>query len=237
MKRLAAVLLTTVFVLYSALGFGNSAQAATSANCVNGGYSVVIDGKTYKGDQTIKMSSFVTKDIQVIGTYNEFSLNVDTFSVKNYTLTGVAGPGDITGGKRTVVYTEKTPQLPSNLVGELEIRLDKGSISLLRNGAIKMKIQANDCSQGGLFQQEADSNVVIKNVLSEGFSYIKVNATGNLTFTNGAVSGYDSPQSATNISFDSNTSYWNVAAGGRVGMVIGEDGVQGGAPTTPTNPG
>ncbi|MFC5652301.1 hypothetical protein ACFPYJ_24950 [Paenibacillus solisilvae] len=53
MKRLAAVLLAAVIVLYSAIGFGNSAQAASSANCVNGGYSVIIDGQTYFGESVL----------------------------------------------------------------------------------------------------------------------------------------------------------------------------------------
>jgi hypothetical protein len=40
--------------------------------------------------------------------------------------------------------------------------------------------------------------------------------------------GYDSPQAATLVSFTANTATWNVAVGGRIGMVIGEDAVEGG---------
>jgi hypothetical protein len=49
-----------------------------------------------------------------------------------------------------------------------------------------------------------------------------------LCFSNGRFRGYDSPQAATLVSFTANTATGNVAAGGRIGMVIGEDAPEGG---------
>ena len=47
-------------------------------------------------------------------------------------------------------------------------------------------------------------------------------------FTNGRFSGYDSPELATLVSNTEKVPTWQEAAGGRIGMVIGEDAVEGG---------
>ncbi len=49
-----------------------------------------------------------------------------------------------------------------------------------------------------------------------------------LCITNGRISAYDSPELATLVSHTASTATWNVAAGGRIGFVIGEDAVEGG---------
>ena len=48
-------------------------------------------------------------------------------------------------------------------------------------------------------------------------------------FTNGRFGGYDSPELATLVSNTEKVASWQVADGERIGMVIGEDAVEGGS--------
>jgi hypothetical protein len=49
-----------------------------------------------------------------------------------------------------------------------------------------------------------------------------------LCFTNGRFAGYDSPEFATLVSNTEKVATWQVTSGGRIGMVIGEDALEGG---------
>ncbi len=94
----------------------------------------------------------------VRGTYVEFTVDSATLGVSNWTLTGAPNTADITGGRRTVVFASKTPDLRgATLTSGMEIRLRDGDLRLEREGAaVSMKIQAKDCAQGGIFQMEPE---------------------------------------------------------------------------------
>ena len=92
-----------------------------------------------------------------------------------------------------------------------------------------MKIQANDCHQGGLFQLEGEPGTTQTNTLAAGWHYtVQPAGQTRLCITNGRISAYDSPELATLVSHTASTAVWNVASGGRIGFVIGEDAVEGG---------
>jgi hypothetical protein len=96
-------------------------------------------------------------------------------------------------------------------------------------GGQDMKIQAKDCVQGGLFQMEPEPGLRERNTLGDAFNYtVQPPGEERLCFTNGSVPGYDSPELATLIDNTAKVATWQVAAGGRIGMVIGEDAVEGG---------
>jgi len=87
-----------------------------------------------------------------------------------------------------------------------------------------LKVQAKDCDEGGTFQLETESDGRQRNQLDPGIGYCLLDSvSGRLFFTNGPLLGYDSPQLATNTMWSSNRSEWSVSAGGRMGMVTGED--------------
>ena len=98
-------------------------------------------------------TSFLVK-----GKYVEFTVTSASLGVTNWTLTGAANAADITGGKRTVVFASKTPNLRgATLTSGMEIRLRDGDLRLERSGGgVDMKIQAKDCAQGGIFQMEPE---------------------------------------------------------------------------------
>lgn len=131
--------------------------------CAGGGFSLVLPGSTVTARpgqdlrQTIAASRLGTSFL-VKGKYVEFTVTSASLGVTNWTLTGAANPADITGGKRTVVFASKTPDLRgSTLTSGLTIRLRDGDLRLERSGnGVDMKIQAKDCAQGGIFQMEPE---------------------------------------------------------------------------------
>jgi hypothetical protein len=65
------------------------------------------------------------------------------------------------------------------------------------------------------------------NTLAPEFVYcFQASPSARKFFTNGIVLGFDSPQAATLLSGDETTAVWSVGAGGRIGLVLGEDAVQ-----------
>jgi hypothetical protein len=97
---------------------------------------------------------------------------------------------------------------------------------LIRAGASnKLKIQAKDCSTGGLFQMEPYHTTLIHHQLADGFHYFDDNL-GRTLFTDGVTIGRESPQSAALVSRTLTASLWQVQGGGRMGAVFGEDAVQ-----------
>ena len=90
-----------------------------------------------------------------------------------------------------------------------------------------MKIQAKDCAQGGIFQMEPDQQTVVTQRLASGIFYFTNPYTGKINFGNGSdVRGKDSPQVATKLAQYGDGSVWQIEAGGRLGMVLGEDAVE-----------
>jgi hypothetical protein len=208
-----------------------TADAAASAFCNPNGFALTAGGKTYQGAQKGRVPLAAGQRIQLDGRFADFTVDADTFRVENYRLTS-----SLTNGRTVQIFASKTPN-GTRLNGDVEFELRADSLVLLRKGNIKMKVQAKDCEQGGIFQLEADSPVTMTHTLGAGdrlspFVYPADQAgTGRLCFTDRtSVNGYDSPQFATRTGYDAatGTSQWSVAAGGRLGMVLGEDAVQSG---------
>ena len=208
-----------------------TADAAASSFCNPNGFALTAGGKTYQGAQKGRIPLAAGQKIQLDGTFADFTVDADTFRVENYRLTS-----SLTNGRTVQIFASKTPN-GTRLNGDVDFELRGDSLLLLRKGNVKMKVQARDCEQGGVFQLEADSPITMTHKLGAGdgtnpFVYpAGQSGTGRLCFTDRtSVNGYDSPQFATRTGYDpaTGTSQWSVAAGGRLGMVLGEDAVQGG---------
>ena len=213
-----------------------SAQATSSA-CDGGGFRLVSGGTTFQGNRGFDLSVPAGDKVQVLGKYVEFEVDGDTLSVSNYVLTGAANALDITGGKRTVVFASKTADLGGRkLSGSLKASVSGSALVLERRGSgIKMKIQAKDCAQGGIFQMEPEtgSPVQLTHTLGAGMYYFKNPYTGKVNLGNGTdFRGKDSPQVAKLLSQSETVSVWSVQSGGRLGGVLGEDAVEIGAGPT-----
>jgi hypothetical protein len=152
-----------------------SAMAADSAGCENGGFTVL--GKSGAQAGTVAPGS-VGSVFRVQGRYVQFDVDAATFGVLNYTMTGAANPIDITGGRATPVFESKMPDhrglaLSSSVGVELSSSAD---IVLTRSGpGLTMKIQAKDCANGGLFQMEVaradDGKTVFTHKLAQSAFY------------------------------------------------------------------
>jgi hypothetical protein len=209
-----------------------SVPAAKSGTC--SGFAVTVGGRTFSGNQqrTIPASQ-VTSGIAVLGKYVRFNVNQTTFAVTNYTLTG-ANSGDprkdLPIDAPVVVFKSKVPNHRDTLNSPVSLTIGNESVVITRKGTRQsIKIQAKDCAQGGLFQMEPEPAVTQTNTLGDTFRYTNVPAGATrLCFTNGAFSGYDSPELANLVSRTTKVATWRVQAGGRIGMVVGEDAVQGG---------
>jgi hypothetical protein len=160
----------------------------------------------------------------VHGTFVEFKVDLDTFAVTNYTLTGAPSPKQITNVP-TIVYSSKVPQLTAKLAGPLTLQLKQETILLKRGGGPSIKITGKDCPQGGIFQMEPEPGTTIVHKLGAGYTYYE-DALGRTLFSNGVVIGRESPQLASLVSRTATDSKWSVQAGGRMGAVFGEDATQ-----------
>src|SRR5713101_9029829 len=95
-----------VFAVVSVVLAPHRAFAASSKGCVGGGFSLL----GLSGDlKAIVRASQVGTTFLVKGKYVEFTVDADTFGVRDWTLTGAPNPLDITGGRRTVVFASKIP--------------------------------------------------------------------------------------------------------------------------------
>jgi len=139
-----------------------------------------------------------------------------------------AGSKPIRG--RHPVQESKVPLHGKTLTSPVSLQISNESVVLERSsGGQDMKIQAKDCQQGGLFQMEPEPGTRERNTLGSDFSYTsQPPGEERLCFTNGHFPGYDSPELATILSHTDRVATWRVASGGRIGMVIGEDAVEGG---------
>jgi hypothetical protein len=231
-RTLAAGLLACSSLALPAL----PAQAATSAACDGGDFRVILPNSQllsgYKGFKLPAGQVAPQSTIQVRGRYTEFDVNVSTLAVTSYTLTGAANPFDLTGGVRTPVFASKVADLKGRTLdaGELEVTLSPQSVLVQRKASgVSLKIQAKDCATGGVFQMEPETGggTIITHTLAPGAFYFTNPFTGKVNFgTGGLLRGKDSPQVATRLEQTSSTTVWSVASGGRLGMVLGEDGVE-----------
>ena len=174
MARMGAVLL-------AAIGLPAAAQAAKSDGCPGGGY--VVTGFTNgaqlgtSGLKTTAQASVIQPKLTVTGRYNSFEIDSASFGIRNYAFTGAPNAEDMTGGRRTVVWQEKTPDHRGLVLsGAMTVEIDGDSISFARTGSgLTMKIQAKDCAAGGIFQMEVERGdgtaTRITHVLAPGVFY------------------------------------------------------------------
>jgi hypothetical protein len=247
LSRLGRVALIGALVAGSvAIAAPAHAKGKTSAG---GDYAVTIDGRTYNpapGDDLKLEDLGAAGIIQIRGVNNGFDVDTATLGVYDYTLTGAPDTQRMVT-QPTVVFASKVPTLtPAQLAGagidQLEVR-DDGVVLIFATSAGKLKIQAKDGAQGGIFQMEAEfaGPVEYTHTLGEGLFYFVNPATGKVNFGNGvdAVSpqqdplnyhrmliGKDSPQVATKTYQDATVTRWLVEPGGRMGGVLGEDATE-----------
>jgi hypothetical protein len=153
-----------VFLSTLALAFlpvpGAQLNAASSAGCEGGGFSIVLPGgQVVSGEQETQIpATALGTSFLVRGKYAEFEVVSATFGVRNQALTGAANPLDITGGVRTVIFARKTPDHRGlALSGDMEVEIRESDLVIEREGrGVSMKIQAKDCAQGGIFQMEPE---------------------------------------------------------------------------------
>ncbi|MFC4637410.1 hypothetical protein [Deinococcus hohokamensis] len=207
-----------------------SAQAASAA-CDGGAFRVVVGGVTYQGNRGFDIPVPAGARVQLRGRYVQFDLDGDTLSAYDYVMTGAANSLDMTGGVRTPVFASKVVDLGGQkLSGTLKASISDAAIVLERRGSsAKMKIQAKDCAQGGIFQMEPEAGapLTVTHTLAPGMYYFKNPYTGKINFGNGTnFRGKDSPQMATLTLQGEQVSVWSVQSGGRMGGVLGEDAVE-----------
>ena len=196
-----------------------------------GFFSVTIGEKTYTaagGDiRLILPAAQVSGQTATVkGTFVEFEVDLDTFTVTDYILTGAPSSLDITGGRRTRVFVSQTPQLKVDLTGNLQMELSRERVKLIRAGrGAKMKVDAKDCSQGDIFDLESNFPIKVVHVLDPAFHYY-TDKLGRTMFTNGKVIGREIPELAKLISRTSRTSQWQLDAGGNVDAAFGQDALQ-----------
>jgi hypothetical protein len=139
---------------------GSRLNAASSAGCEGGGFSIVLPGgAVVSGDQeTVIPAAQLGSGFLVRGRYAEFEVVSATFGVRNQALTGAPNPLDITGGVRTVAFARKTPDHRGlRLTGNMEVEIRESDLVIEREGpGLSMKIQAKDCAHGGVFQMEPE---------------------------------------------------------------------------------
>jgi len=175
--RLGAVVTTLLMAAISASGALLSpapSLAASSAGCAGGGFSLL----GLSGDQnTVVPASSLGGSFLVKGKYIEFTVDSASFGVRNWTLTGAPNPLDITGGVRTAVFASKIPDHRGlTLTSGVAVKSSGESLVISRTGlGLSMKIQVQDCANGGVFQMEparADGTATtFTHVLADGVFY------------------------------------------------------------------
>lgn len=159
--RTAAVVAAVASTLL--VGFGGTAQAASSKACTDGsfrlvnlttGVTVAVGGKDRI--RTTVPAAQLGDRFAVRGRYAQFDVRSSDFAVFDQSFTGAANPSDMTGGRFTPVFASKVPDLRgAALTSGISIELRDEGVELGRTGTgVSMKIQAKDCAQGGIFQME-----------------------------------------------------------------------------------
>ncbi|MCM6762981.1 hypothetical protein NB037_11185 [Rathayibacter sp. ZW T2_19] len=223
------------------------AHAKTSS--VGGDYAVTVNGTTYNpapGRDAKLDDVSVSGAIAVRGVNNRFDIRPSTLGVYDYTLTGAPDTQRMVTAP-TVVFASKVPtltapQLSGARLESLQVK-DDTLVVILRTAGGKLKIQAKDGAQGGIFQMEPEfaAPVELVHTLGPGLFYFVNSYTGKINFGDGvdAVSaqqsptgyhqmllGKDSPQVATKTFQSGTVTKWSVTPGGRLGGVLGEDAIE-----------
>ena len=253
--RIAAVALATAALLAPASGAahakggddgGNDDKGGGGGTAGAGNYAVTVNGTTYDPapGRDVKVKDLTVRGVvKVAGTHTAFTIDPATLGVTDYTLTGAPSPERMVT-RPTVLFASKTPvltaaQLRAPVLRQLEVR-DGTLVAIFATSAGKLKVQAKDAPQGGIFQMEPEfaGNVELVHTLGPGLFYFVNSYTGKINFGDGVdavttgtgahqmLLGKDSPQVATKLFQDGRTTRWSVAPGGRLGGVLGEDAIE-----------
>ncbi|MDQ1591698.1 MAG: hypothetical protein QOG71_2325 [Pyrinomonadaceae bacterium] len=217
------ILLLTLFVL------NNSTAYAAGKDC-SGAFTVRLsDGRVFSGATKTIVAVGAGITAQVSGKFVNYTVDLDTFRVTNYTL-----QSDITANQPAVIFTRKEPLHGKILTSGLSIELSSEQGVLQRSGGGQsMKIQSKDCSEGGIFQMEPEPAAEVVHELGQLFVYC-VDSLGRVLIISGSnpFVGRESPELATrtfpagNAIVGTKVSRWQIQSGGRMGMVTGEDAVE-----------
>lgn len=231
-----------------ALATGGPAQASGKTS-EGGDFVVTLNGQVYDpapGESVTVKSVTPAGTITVRGRNVGFDVDPATLGVYHYTLTGAPDTQRMVTAP-TEVFASKVPtltgaQLSDVRVRELQVRDDR-LVLIFQTAAGKLKVQAKDGAQGGIFQMEPEfgTPVEIVHTLGDGLFYFTNPFTGRINFGDGiaavtpaqSATGYhqmllgrDSPQVATKTFQDATTTRWLVTSGGRMGGVLGEDAIE-----------
>lgn len=223
--------------------------AASGKTSEGGDFAVTVNGTTYNpaaGNEVKLKGLKASGTISVRGRNVGFDIDTATLGMYNYTLTGAPDTQRMVT-RPTVVFASKVPTLSaaqrSNVsIKELEIKDDK-LVVIFSTGGGKLKVQAKDGAQGGIFQMEPEmgTQVEIVHTLGPGLFYFVNQYTGKINFGDGTdavtqaasptgyhqmLLGKDSPQVATKTYQDGTVTKWLVTSGGRMGGVLGEDAIE-----------
>jgi hypothetical protein len=247
LKVLRAAVLATA-VTASTLAVGGIAQASGKTSA-GGDFAVTLNGTVYNpaaGESVSVKSVTPLGTISVRGRNVGFDVDPATLGVYDYTLTGAPDTQRMVTAP-TVVFASKVPTLSADqragvTVKELEIKDEKVVLTFqVADG--KLKIQAKDGAQGGIFQMEPEFGepVELVHTLGAGLFYFENPFTGKINFGDGVNSvtsaedpvgyhqmllGKDSPQVATKTFQNATVTRWLVTSGGRMGGVLGEDAIE-----------
>jgi hypothetical protein len=157
-----------------------AASAASSKFCEGGGYTIVgANGQVVAAgdfDGTIPAAS-LGGTFTVRGKYTQFQVVANSFGIRDYRFLSTNAPGTQTIGRDAPVFDSKIPDHRRLvLASAVAVELKDEGIELSRTGTgVSMKIQAKDCTQGGLFQMEPEradgTATVITHVLAASAFY------------------------------------------------------------------
>ena len=158
---LAAVAVTAAPLL--AITGSAPAQAASSAGCVGGGFTLIgpngpVASSTPDRFRGTIPAARLGDSFLVRGRYTQFRVRSADFAVLDQAFTGAASALDMTGRRFTPVFASRTPDHRGlRLTSAVTARLDEEGLRLERSGTgVTMKLQAKDCAQGGIFQMEPE---------------------------------------------------------------------------------
>jgi hypothetical protein len=247
-RLLAALALCTAVALVPGVAAasggddGGSGGGMAVAAATPGDFAVTVNGTTTnpaRGRDARLRGVIPAGPISVRGVHATFTIDPATLGVYDYTLTGAPDPQRMVTAP-TVVFASKVPvltadQLRGVRIEELQVRDDTLFVTF-STARGKLKVQAKDAPQGGIFQVEQEFGTPVEYVhtLGPGLFYFVNEFTGKVNFGNGLAAdathqmllGKDSPQVATRSGLTATTSRWSVASGGRMGGVLGEDSVE-----------
>lgn len=216
------ILLLTLFAL-------NSSPVYAGKDC-SGAFTVRLsDGRVVSGPTKVTITVGAGITAQVSGKFVNYTVDLDTFRVTNYTLRS-----DITANQPAVVFARKEPLHGRILTSGLSIELNNEQAVLRRSGGGQaMKIQSKDCSEGGIFQMEPEPGTEVLHELGPLFVYC-VDSLGRVLIISASnpFVGRESPELAArtfpagNAIVGTKISRWQIQSGGRMGMVTGEDAVE-----------